>query len=56
MNSDLLPNATMVDRIMHYVETDQTEKAQALAVLGDFLEDCFSYTLTFDPEELTDGE
>ena len=55
MNTEApLPNATMVERIMYYVETDQHHKAQALAKLGDHLEECFSWELTFDLEALTD--
>ena len=48
------PNATMVERIMFYVETGQHQKAQALAKLGDHLEECFSWELTFDLEALSD--
>ena len=49
-----LPTATMVERIMFYVETDQHDKAEALAKLGDHLEACASWELTFDTEGLTD--
>ena len=55
MNTEApLPNATMVERIMYYVETDQHDKAKALAKLGDHLEACASWELTFNLEALTD--
>lgn len=42
------PNATLVDRIMHYVQNDEREKGAALAQLGDYLEECFLWEITFD--------
>ena len=44
------PNATTVERIMHYVQTDEHEKAETLAKLCDYLEECFSWEVTFDNE------
>ena len=41
------PNSTMVERIQHYVATDQYDKGAALAALGDWLEDCAAPELTF---------
>ena len=47
---DLKPpaNATLVDRVWHYVETQQYEKAEALSIVGDYLTDCFAWELTFN--------
>lgn len=42
------PNATLVERIHHYVESDQRDKAKVLAQLGDHLEECFLWEVTFD--------
>ena len=44
-------NTGLMDRIVWYVENDMNIKAQALAQLGDHLEECYSWELTFD----TDG-
>ena len=35
------PNATTIDRLMHYVEQEQYEQAEALAKLCDYLEECY---------------
>ena len=40
-------NATLVERIMAYVANDQEEKAAALAQLGDHLEECYTWDITF---------
>jgi len=50
---DLKPpvNATLVDRIWHYVQTDQYKKAEVLSIVGTFLEDCFAWELTFHSED-----
>jgi hypothetical protein len=45
------PNATMVERIRHYVTTDQYDKGAALAALGDWLEECAAPELTFCTED-----
>ena len=47
---DLKPpaNATLVDRVWHYVETEQYEKAEALSIVGDYLTECFAWDLTFN--------
>ena len=47
------PNSTLVERIVHYVETDQEKKAEALCTLADWLEECWAYELTFYPDEVT---
>lgn len=41
------PNATVIERIMTYVENDQLIEAEALVVACDFLEDCFMWEVTF---------
>lgn len=46
------PNATLVERIQHYVENDFHEKAKALAQVGDYLEECFLWDIEFDTEGL----
>lgn len=45
------PNATMVERITHYVTTDQYDQGAALATLGDWLERCVAPELTFCMED-----
>lgn len=42
------PNANTVQRIRHYVESEEYAKAEALAKLCDYLEECFSWEITFD--------
>ena len=44
-------NATLVDRIMHYVQHNEHQKGAALAQLGDYLEECFLWELTFDDDK-----
>lgn len=44
-------NATLVERIMHYVQTKQPKKAQALATTADYLEECFLWEITFSVAE-----
>lgn len=44
------PNATLVERITYYVDTDRHEQAKALAKLGDYLEECFAWDVSFDAE------
>jgi len=39
----------LMDRIVWYVENDFEIKAEALAQLGDYLEDCYAWELTFEP-------
>tara|TARA_R100001594_G_scaffold147246_1_gene199942 strand:+ start:4614 stop:4775 length:162 start_codon:yes stop_codon:yes gene_type:complete len=41
-------NATLIDRIMYYVNHNEKDKGAALAKLGDYLEECFLWELTFD--------
>ena len=54
MNLQPPPNATLVERIIHYTDTEQHTKCRALCTLGDFLEECYEPELTFydDEEEL----
>ena len=40
-------NATLVERIQFYVDTDQIVKAKTLALLGDTLEEAFSWDTEF---------
>lgn len=40
-------NATLVERIKFYVDTDQIVKAKALAVVGDTLEEAYSWDTEF---------
>ena len=44
------PNATTIDRLMHYVESEQYEQAEALAKLCDYLEECYLWDVTFEEE------
>ena len=44
------PNATTIERLAHYVETEQYEKAEALAALADYLEECFHWDIDLYPE------
>jgi hypothetical protein len=44
----LEPNATLVERIQFYVETMQIDKGKALAQLGDYLEECFLWDVSFE--------
>lgn len=44
------PNATTVERIMGYVAHEEYAKAEALAKLCDYLEECFSWQVTFEPD------
>lgn len=41
-------NAGLMERIVWYVDQDENAKAAALAKLGDFLEECYSWELTFE--------
>ena len=46
MEQDIYPvNATLVERIMAYMEYGLVEEAETLATLGDRLEECFSYDI-----------
>lgn len=50
---DINENATLVERIHHYVQADQHAKAKALAQLGDYLEECYSWEISWgDPSML----
>lgn len=41
------PNANTLERIMAYVESEQLEKAEALALLCDYLEECLQWEVSF---------
>ena len=41
-------NATVVERIINYVQADQHVQAEALAKVCDFLEECYLWDITFD--------
>ena len=43
-----MENATTIDRIMNLVEEGEYEKAEELAQLADFLEECYSFEVEFD--------
>ncbi len=43
-------NETTVERIMAYVEKNDYEKAETLAALADYLEECFLWDVTFGGE------
>lgn len=45
---ELSENATLVERITYYVETDERRKAKALAKVGDYLEECWQWELEWD--------
>ena len=42
------PNLTTVERIVHYVQTEQYEKAETLVALADYLEEAFEWELSFN--------
>lgn len=44
------PNATTLDRLVYYVENGELEKAEALAALAEYLEDCFHWEVELYPE------
>lgn len=46
-------NMTLVERIHGYVERNQTEKARALAMVGDYLEECWQWEIDFGGNPLT---
>lgn len=41
-------NATLIERLTFYVEHDQEDKAKALALLADHLEECFLWDIQWD--------
>lgn len=45
-------NETLVNRILRYVQDDESSKAQALAAVGDYLEACFEWELEIDSSVL----
>jgi len=50
MNDIYPPNATLVQRIMAYMENDMETEAASLAALGDYLEECFCWDIEFDED------
>ena len=44
---ELHENATLIERLQYYVNTDDPLKARALAKLADFLEECFLWDIYF---------
>lgn len=48
MNKIYSDNATLVERIMAYVEHDLHEEAATLAALGDYLEECALWQLEYE--------
>jgi len=41
-------NATVLDRISHYVDTNRFVEAKVLSVLADHLEECYAWDVVFD--------
>ena len=49
MEQELYPaNATLIERIMAYMNYGLVEEAETLAALGDLLEERFSYDIYWD--------
>tara|TARA_Y100001973_G_C5178114_1_gene323286 strand:- start:1415 stop:1570 length:156 start_codon:yes stop_codon:yes gene_type:complete len=46
--NELNDNATVVERIMYYVNYDDKEKARALATVADFLEECYVWDVAWN--------
>lgn len=46
-------NMTLVERIHCYVDKCETEKARALAKVGDYLEECWQWEIDFGNNPLT---
>ena len=44
------PNATLIERIMAYMDNDMETEAASLAALGDYLEECFCWDIEFDED------
>ena len=38
---ELNENATLIERMQYYINYDDREKAKTLAIVGDFLEECY---------------
>lgn len=47
---NLPDNATLIERLQFYCQTNQHEKGRALAHLGDFLEECYLWDVKFECE------
>ena len=41
-------NSTLIERLEFYVATDQEERAKALALLADHLEECYLWDIEFN--------
>ena len=46
MNID--EKATVIERIMNYMDANQPAQAEALAKVCDVLEECYCWDITFD--------
>ena len=44
------PNATTIERLAHYMDVGEYEKADALAALAEYLEDCYHWQVDLYPE------
>ena len=45
-----MDNATLIELIASHVEDGNYEEAENLAVIGEYLEDCFNWELDLYPE------
>ena len=43
-------NANVIERLTYYVQEGEYEKAEALATVCDYLEECFLWDVTFEAE------
>ena len=50
MNNVYPPNATLIERIMAYMDNDMETEAASLAALGDYLEECFCWDIEFEED------
>lgn len=44
---EISDNATLIDRIQYYIQSDRRQQAKALATLGDYLEECLLWEINF---------
>jgi hypothetical protein len=40
-------NATLIERLQYYVNSDDPKRARALAQVADFLEECYLWDIDF---------
>jgi len=45
-------NANTIERIMYYFQNEEYEKAETLAKVCDHLEECYSWDLTWDTDDM----